>query len=341
MRKTGIKTTEEFIKKSKEIFGEDRFDYSKTEFIDDFTEVILICKKHNREFKQRAIYHINGTLGCIDCLNELRSEQKRADITKLIEKAKVLHNNKYDYSHVNYINYNTPVEIICPIHGPFYQSFGHHLLRGHGCPECNGGVTLTTEEFIKRARAIHGDRYDYSKVNYVRSITNVEIVCRLHGSFFQSPHNHLSESAGCPKCSSIGISKLENEVEEFLISNNIQYFSQHTWDWLIFDKNQKVDFYLPEFNVVIECQGFQHFKEIDHFGDFQIIQDRDINKDRLCYEHGIKIYYFSNLFKTFQTKPGEFIYPYPVFEDINTLFTLILSEFNLNYNYNPIRLIGP
>jgi Zn-finger nucleic acid-binding protein len=327
--------TNEFIQKSKEIFGEDTYDYSKTVYVDKNTKVTIICKKHNREFKQTPSQHLKGAQGCEDCLNEFRSEQKRMSDETVISRAREIHGDKYDYSKMKYKNCLDPVEIICPIHGSFWQSIRHHVLRGHGCPQCNGGVLQTREEFIKKAEELHGvGKYDYSKVIYVNAITNVEIICpRCNKSFWQTPHNHLSEKAGCPQCSGIGTSKLEEEIESYLITNNISYNSQYSWDWLVFNRAQKVDFYLPDYGVVIECQGLQHFKEVDHFGgELEVTQARDQNKLKLCKEHGIKIYYFSNIFRTFQVKPDNFEYPYQVFEDIDLLFKCIIEDYENNKN---------
>ena len=65
---------------------------------------------------------------------------------------------------------------------------------------------LTTEEFIAKAKAVHGNRYDYSKVVYVNTQTKVCIICKEHGEFWQKPKNHLCGN-GCVKCSKESISK--------------------------------------------------------------------------------------------------------------------------------------
>ena len=245
-------TTKEFIEKAIKIHG-NKYNYDKVNYINNNTKVVITCNKHNREFEQTPANHLHGS-GCPDCANELRSEIKRAPLENLIEKAKKIHGDKYDYSKIEYVNYNKKVEIICPIHGSFFQSLRHHITRGHGCPNCNGGISLTTEQFIKKAKKIHGDKYDYSKSNYINANTPVEIICKTHNeSFWQTPHTHITGKGGCPKCSGIGASKLEEEIENYLYLNNIIYEEQYTWDWLVYDRNQRVDFYLPEYCSVIEC----------------------------------------------------------------------------------------
>lgn len=90
------------------------------------------------------------------------------------------------------------VIITCPIHGDFEQCPEKHL-KGFGCPVCSGRDGITTEKFIKRAKEIHGNKYDYSKVDYKDNKTKVTIICPKHGEFEQAPSNHL-RSCGCRKC---------------------------------------------------------------------------------------------------------------------------------------------
>lgn len=120
-----------------------------------------------------------------------------------VERANKVHNNKYSYEKVNYINSLTKVIITCPIHGDFEQSPAQHLSR-HGCPKCatiyiKSKISSNTKDFIEKAKQIHGDKYDYSKVLYVNNRNPVEIICPEHGSFYQTPKNHL-KNGGCKKC---------------------------------------------------------------------------------------------------------------------------------------------
>jgi len=132
---------------------------------------------------------------------------KRLTTEQFIEKAKTIHGDTYDYSLVEYKNNYTKVKIICPIHDIFEQRPNSHL-NGNGCPECSGTKKLNTEEFIEKAKAIHGDKYDYSLVEYKNNSTKVKIICPEHGVFEQIPSSHLKGS-GCSKCS--GTKKLTTE----------------------------------------------------------------------------------------------------------------------------------
>lgn len=123
---------------------------------------------------------------------------KRVHTTEdFIERAKQVHGDKYDYSFVDYVKSSQKVRIICPKHGEFQQTPNHHL-RGRSCPVCS--LRQHGETFVERARAVHGDRYDYSKVDYVNNYTKVEIICKIHGSFWQKPQGHIISGQGCPKC---------------------------------------------------------------------------------------------------------------------------------------------
>ncbi len=195
------KTTEEFIEEAKAVHG-DKYDYSRVNYVGTKTKVEIICPEHG-SFWQTPSDHLNGK-GCPSCFGN-----KKYTTEEFIEKVKAVHGNKYDYSRVNYVSTKVKVEIICPIHGSFWQTPTNHL-KGNGCPKCIG-QNKTTEEFIEEAKAVHGDKYDYSRLNYVGTKTKVEIICPEHGSFWQTPNSHL-RGGGCPKC--VGRNKTTEEFIE-------------------------------------------------------------------------------------------------------------------------------
>ena len=116
---------------------------------------------------------------------------------------------------------------------------------------------ITTEEFIQKARKVHGDQYIYDKVEYINNYTKVCIICPIHGEFWQAPNNHINNNPpqGCPKCKS---SYLEKEIKKYLLNNNVEFEEQKKFKWL---GKQSLDFYLQQYNVAIECQGKQHFEK--------------------------------------------------------------------------------
>lgn len=289
-----VTNTEQFIKKAGEING-DKYDYSKVEYINTKTKVCIICHKKDSngtehgEFWQRPNDHLQGC-GCPKCAIKNLGNGLRLSKEDFIKKANSIHNNKYDYSKVKYINTKTKVCIICREkdengieHGEFWMKPENHIVGHQGCPICgrikaNKAESLTTKEFIKRAKTIHKDLYDYSKVNYTNSSIKVEIICPKHGPFWQLPFSHL-QGVGCPKCSK---SKGEKYVEILLKNNNIQYLDQYKFEDL---PHIIVDFYIPSKNCVIEYNGRQHYMPIEHFGGqlkFEKQQIRDNNLRNYC-----------------------------------------------------------
>ena len=143
---------------------------------------------------------------------------KRITLKDFINKAVILHGQKFDYTNVQYVHNKIKVEIICRTHGPFLQTPNAHLAN-HGCPACqvDGLIKRNTkpfEIFIEKAQVIHNNFYDYSKAVYINRGHKIEIICPKHGKFEQTPKIHI-KGHGCPRC--IGsISKLENKWLDIL-----------------------------------------------------------------------------------------------------------------------------
>jgi len=262
-------TTEEFIIKSKLIHG-NKYDYSDVRYIDSTTKVNIICHKHGI-FTQKPNSHLmyRGCPKCKGYLNMLRCSHTDNDF---IKKGNFIHNNKYDYTKIKYVNNHIKVNIICPIHGEFEQTPNSHL-NNSGCPFCVKNIKTTTDSFITKSKLKHGDKYDYSKVKYYNSKTQVIIGCTKHGVFLQTPTDHLS-GCGCPKCKQ---SKGERNVRMFLEYNNIKYIAEKTFDDCKNTYKLPFDFYLPEKNTLIEYDGTQHFKPEKFYGGDEGFKYRQLN----------------------------------------------------------------
>ena len=449
--------TLKFIIKAQKIHST-LYDYSKVQYINAKTKVCIICPEHG-EFWQLPNNHLQGK-GCPKCKYDTLKKKQSISIYEFIQKAKEIHNDKYDYSKVEYINSKTKVCIICPEHGEFWQTPYHHIHRKQTCPKCKG-LYLTTEEYINKAKQLHGDiyeysithyigshkklkilcpihgefeiiakdhlngqgcgkcrstkiwnsrgrittnefiekyynkfpqnqnklffnesqyinnrtkitvkcihhgnfeitpnnlmlgrgcslcsnhyhyntnqiiqkfinihkgKYDYSKVNYVNNKTKVCIICPEHGEFYQTPSAHL-QGQGCPKCK---LSHLENKIYNILKEYNIIFEYESNIKNIL--KRQTVDFYLPEYNMAIECQGGQHF-----YGAFnknntqeankihQKVLFRDISKYKILINNNIKILYFTDILDL----------PQDIF--FNKKYQNIYNE--KNFYTNPIELI--
>lgn len=270
-------TTDIFIEKAIAVHGK-KYDYSLVDYAGNKIKIKIICPIH-AIFEQTPDNHLHNH-GCSKCVGLYM------DNNLFIKKSVIIHKSKYDYSLVNYINDSTPIKIICPIHGIFTQS-PHAHLNGSGCPKCVG-FNKTTEVFISEAKLIHGNKYDYSLVEYTSATNKIKIICNKHGIFEQKPNKHLNGN-GCKYCFE---SKGEIKIVRFLDDNNVEYVREKRF------KNCKnllpllFDFYLPNQNLLIEYDGEQHFKSINYWGGDIGFKSRQINdeiKNKFANENSINL----------------------------------------------------
>lgn len=304
---------EDFVKQLKN-------EHPELELIGDYNGnknyITVRCVKHNYTFNTKPNWLHRGS-GCQKCYDERRGVSlKKSNETFLSELEEIYKDKNYDFSKVKYVNANTKVTIICKKHGEFHITPNHIITRGDSCPKCSreeNGLKkrLTLTEFIKRAKEVHGDKYDYSKVQYTTIDTPVLIICKKHGEFMQTPYSHLS-GCGCKKCNE---SKLEKTIRALLIKENIHFTEQQRFDWMGL---KSLDFFIPSKNIAIECQGLQHFEERKYFGGtcgFEHRKELDIKKYNECLEHNIRIIYVINNNIEINNEDFKNIY-------INNLFTL-------------------
>ena len=305
-------TLNDWIKRFKYIHG-DKYDYSlinEENYKDN--KIPIICKEHGIFYQTKRDHFIGK--GCRKCNSTSHHGSKKnlcnehipfhiligkSYCTKLtkeifLERCKEKYGDRFDYSNINYVNRLTPIKIICKKHGEFEVTPKQHL-NSCGCPGCckenrAKSRTLSKEYWLNECIKKHGNKYDYSKVNYINGNSDVEIICPKHGSFFQKASNHRY-GCGCPKCTETHI---EENIRVLCENNNIKYEFQKMFNWL---GNLRLDFFIPEKNIAIECQGDQHFKHIKYFDptieDFIKRQERDNLKNSLCKDHNIKIIYYS------------------------------------------------
>lgn len=169
----------------------DRYDYSLVEYCQQSIKVKIVCKVHGM-FEQTPNAHTQGQ-GCPKCGSKKKSQDD------FINESKRVHGNKYDYSKCNFINVDNRVTIICKRHGEFEQFASGHL-AGAGCKKCDSDFKRKSAvKFAEESKSVHGDKYDYSKVVYKTNKDKVELICKEHGSFWQTPSDHLT-GYGCPYC---------------------------------------------------------------------------------------------------------------------------------------------
>lgn len=220
------------------------------------------------------------------------SNQKHIEKTILnrknefIKKAIFVHDNKYDYSKIEFVNAYEKVEIVCPEHGSFWQTPYSHI-DNHGCPTCFGAFKKTTEQFIKEAIITHDGKYDYSKVEYNTNKNKVEIICPKHGSFYQRPDSHICREYGCPKCPST-ISKEHQKILD-LLPSDVQIINN---DKCVLDGTE-IDILIPEHKVGIEINGgYWHGLRANNGRRHGSLKKTHHQKASLAQETGIKLLQF-------------------------------------------------
>ena len=192
----------EFIKRSNQLY-KNKYDYSKVHYKNVHSKVTIICPIHG-EFQQSPNNHQRGN-ECMNCTGTVK-----ITLESFLERSKKHHGEKYDYSKVRIdekVNNQSKLKIICPIHGEFKQRMMTHV-KGRGCEECSFKLiserqSFSKEDFVEKSRKIHGDTYNYDKVDYKTMVIDVIIICKEHGEFKQQPFIH-SVGSGCPLCSDYG-----------------------------------------------------------------------------------------------------------------------------------------
>jgi hypothetical protein len=237
-KKQTVLSQDEVISRFKTVHG-DRYDYSKTIYTGCFNEFNVICKHHG-EFSTNYHKHYHLQTGCKKCTN--RGQLLSQD--EVVSRFKTVHGDRYDYSKFVYNHSLFKSSIICDIHGEFLQNYNDHYNSKHGCPDCAGNKKLSVDAYSVNPE------YDYSKSIYLGSHTNIEIVCPIHGPFWQTPSNHIHNQNKCPNCYTV-ISKSQTEIYEFikLLNTNTILEDRQSYPGLM------LDITVPEKNLAIEYNG--------------------------------------------------------------------------------------
>jgi len=202
-------TKEELITKAQSVHG-DKFIYDEVSYLNNQTNVTIICRAGGHKFQQTPGNHTHKThpQGCPNCAG-----RNPWALARFLEEAEKVHGGLYDYGKITSVTDSTTKLLIgCRTHGDFWQSPAHHIKRRQGCPTCGGTKKGSTERFIERARRVHGDTYNYSQSKYETLHRKLEIICPTHGSFWQSPRNHIIQKSGCPQCHGVKKATVEDFV---------------------------------------------------------------------------------------------------------------------------------
>ena len=260
-----LKITEQFIKEATYLHS-GKYTYDLVVYRGNDKLVKIYCIECGEYFEQTPNTHLRGH-GHKKCGFKNISINNTYTRSEFVDKANIIHENKYNYDNVIYINSWTDIAISCPIHGIFLQN-PHSHLRGAECPLCRVNKQKTAEEFIEEARKIHGNNYDYSLVSYKNTKTKVTIIHRKCGRrFSQIPDSHL-RGAGCSRCSR-SVSKAETEWLDYL---NIPLEYRHK-TLKIGNRLFKPDAVNKDGKIVYEFNGdFWH-------GNPDIYDPNDVNRD--------------------------------------------------------------
>lgn len=264
-------------------------------------KIKIKCKVCGHEWEATPNNLLRGR-GCPKCKVDKFGKSRLKSKEQFVEEANIIHNFKYDYSKFEYKTSHEKGIVICPIHGDFEVSPANHL-SGKNCPKCalehrSRLRSSNTEEFIEKAKQIHGNKYDYNKVNYINNHTLVSIICHKkdfqgveHGEFLQQPNSHLN-GCGCPKCRQ---SHGERFITNYLNNNKINFTPQYSIEInkdINISGKANIDFYLPDYNLFIEYNGIQHYVERQAFGgklEFERQQKRDEYVRNYCKENNIRL----------------------------------------------------
>lgn len=221
--------TSDFIQKSILRHGDSKFTYELTDYITAKHKITLTCAEHGN-FTTSVQTHLYGNGGCPACATRATAQAKILSAEQLKDKAAPIHGDTYTYTNNRHPDNVHLIEIICKKHGPFYQRAASHL-QGSGCKKC--GIERradirrgSTSRFLKRAREVHGDRYNYKFVEYTGCQDKVKVVCDKHGVFLITPNDHI-RGKGCKKCAnakhSISVEQYKKRLSESCNSLGVQY----------------------------------------------------------------------------------------------------------------------
>ncbi|MGF6409575.1 Zn finger protein HypA/HybF involved in hydrogenase expression [Paraburkholderia sp. MM5482-R2] len=285
-------TPDTYMRRIAEVHGE-RYDHSLVLYQRMRAPVTVVCRNHG-PFTPSAANYLAGR-GCPKCGGESAANVRTPKLVlsdeEVLSRFRETHGDRYDYSTMKYEHSNRRVKIVCKKHGAFLQSPRNHWC-GKGCSDCGREAqlasaaqrVLTTAEIVRRFQLLHGCRYDYSRTDYQRYTQPVEIKCRKHGVFRQTPQAHL-EAKGCPQCSQ---SSGEVRVAAWLRSRNIDFEVEFPVRIPAADGQTRwgrFDFYLPGLGMFVEIDGPHHFAPVRYAGmseeDARRVHEATLRRDEI------------------------------------------------------------
>ena len=300
-------TTEEFIVRAKAVHG-DKYDYSEVEYVNNSSPVVIVCPEHGA-FEQRPNNHFKGN-GCPKCARATQSARQAMSQEVWIERAKRIHQNKYDYSKVAYVNNHTPIRIICPIHGEFMQTPASHI-EGQGCPICGKSKIRLSQEEARKRISDKLSKFPYEVVEpFVYKgdrDTDVTIHCKIHDftwttSWHQVIYAGTNLTGGCPSCRTTYSKEVCRKAalqcnyrSEFAKKFKGEYFAALRNDWLdeicshmiVVGNHYKRCIYAYEFPD-IEGRNYVYVGLTDHILQRDLVHGRKGAVFTFCKKHNVE-----------------------------------------------------
>lgn len=279
---------EEFVNRAAAKHG-GRYYYYPAGYIASSKKVEIVCPEHGK-FSQQGTAHLAGS-GCPACYKLLAGRSRFATAkARCLSRLAEVHGDTYDYSLLQYAGRHKKVTIICRKHGEFVQELGSHL-SGNGCPECGKAllkskVAVSFDEFVGRAREVHGEAYDYFRESYTNLTSPCIIVCKKHGEFIQTPKDHV-DGHRCKKCVNCGSSTGQEEVADFLSGLGV-HTEQNVSNRL--DGRLDIDILITSKSLAVEYNGLHWHSE--RTGRGNTYHQR---KSSLAAEAGINLVHVSDL----------------------------------------------
>ena len=213
---------QEYIKKATKVHGNKYSYHLIKEIPNKKAKLRIYCNTCKKVFEQRQDNHLYGR-GCYNCSNRKAAKKRVLTNEQFIERATKVHGNKYNYNQIEYKDNDTKVKIICNKCGNIFEQTPHSHLQRNGCKKCSPRAKLTNEQFIERAIKIHGNKFDYNKINYKNSSTKIEIYCKQCKQYiWQLPTNHLN-GYGCINCNGVKRSNTKEFIQKAIEIHNNKY----------------------------------------------------------------------------------------------------------------------
>jgi len=248
-------TQEEFVSRSNTIHN-NKYEYTNVVYVNGRVKVKIKCPEHG-VFEQMPKTHLRGS-GCKKCSLEELHKSLTHNKQTFIDQAIQIHQDRFSYNLVEYVNARTKVRIICKTCNNIFEQTPEVHLRGNGCPSklCRKSAKDDTQSFVEKATKIHNGIYDYSLVQYVDSLKNVNIICNIHGVFSQKPNKHL-QGQGCKKCGGY----YQYDTTEFITKAKDIHGEKYDYGLVEYTKaRSKIQIKCIIHNIVFELVAFKHLQ---------------------------------------------------------------------------------